>query len=136
MFTIVCALLSYQYLREARTFFAPDAEPSVKKGLRVLHLSGLDNYTLPHPRLRRGPKGRASGATPRVGSGPGGSYFGNDFRDAYAPGLSLTGLGQTVGLFELDGYYANDITNYENKAGLPKVPLSNVSRAMPNAHPA
>ena len=29
-------------------------------------------------------------------------------------------------LFELDGYYASDITAYESKAGLSKVPLQNV----------
>jgi hypothetical protein len=29
-------------------------------------------------------------------------------------------------LFELDGYYTNDIVAYENQAGLPAVPLSNV----------
>src|SRR5205814_3415241 len=31
-----------------------------------------------------------------------------------------------VALFELDGYYASDITDYENLTGLPNVPLTNV----------
>ena len=118
----------YQHPHEARTFFAPAAEPSVNKGLRVLHISGLDNYTLPRPRSHRRVPDPASGPIAHAGSAPGGSgaYFGNDFRKAYVPGLALTGTGQTVGLFEFDGYYASDITKYETQAGLTKVPLTNV----------
>jgi subtilase family serine protease len=40
--------------------------------------------------------------------------------------VSLTGAGQVAGLFEMDGYYANDITAYEVLAGLPSVTLTNV----------
>jgi subtilase family serine protease len=118
----------YPHPRDARAFFAPDAEPSVDKGLRVLHISGLDNCTLPHPRIRRRSTRPASGAIPRSGSAPDGSgaYFGRDFRNAYVPGLSLTGAGQRVGLFELDGYYPTDITTYETEAGMAEVPLSKV----------
>ena len=60
------------------------------------------------------------------GSGPGGSFFGNDFRAAYLPDVTLTGAGQSVALFELGGYYASDIADYESLAGLPDVPLKNV----------
>jgi hypothetical protein len=52
--------------------------------------------------------------------------MGHDFRAAYAPGVVLTGSGQAVGLFELDGYYASDITAYEASNGLPNVTLTNV----------
>src|SRR5208283_3028022 len=59
--------------------------------------------------------------------GQGGSYMGNDFRAAYVPGVTLTGAGQTVGLFELSsGYYQSDITAYETNAGLPNVPVTAV----------
>ncbi|HXP60684.1 MAG TPA: protease pro-enzyme activation domain-containing protein [Dongiaceae bacterium] len=118
----------YQHPQEARTFFAPEAEPSVTKGLRVLHISGLDNYTLPRPRSHRRVPGPAAGPIARNGSAPGGSgaYFGKDFRNAYVPGLALTGTGQTVGLFEFDGYYASDITKYATQAGFTKVPLTNL----------
>ena len=34
----------YQHPKENRTFFAPDAEPSVPAGLPVLDISGLNNY--------------------------------------------------------------------------------------------
>ena len=55
----------YPHPQDARAFFAPDAEPSVDKGLRVLHISGLDNYTLPHPLVRRRPLGPPRAAAPR-----------------------------------------------------------------------
>jgi len=52
--------------------------------------------------------------------------MGNDVRAAYIPGSPLTGAGQTVGLLEFDGYSAHDITNYEYRAGLPNVTVTNV----------
>src|ERR1019366_3983936 len=64
--------------------------------------------------------------TPKGGSGPSGTYMARDFRAAYVPGVTLTGAGQTVGLGEFDGYYAKDISTYENKAGLAAIPLHNV----------
>jgi uncharacterized repeat protein (TIGR01451 family) len=40
--------------------------------------------------------------------------------------VTLTGTGQKVAIFELDGYYTSDIVAYEAQAGLPQVPLRNV----------
>ena len=46
--------------------------------------------------------------------------------------MTNLGTGQTVGLFEADGYYASDIANYEgaafsaNSEYSPFVPLTNV----------
>jgi subtilase family serine protease len=116
----------YQHPVENRTFYAPEIEPSVDMTVPLLHISGLDNYTLPHPRLRKIPVDHAKNATPRSGSGPDGSYMGNDFRAAYAPGVALTGSGQTLGLLELDGYYASDIAAYEASNALPNVTLDKV----------
>jgi uncharacterized repeat protein (TIGR03803 family) len=116
----------YQHPTEARAFFAPPNEPSLDLPVRVLHISGLDNYVLPRPCLATTPLDAATGATPQTGSGPSGLYIGKDFRAAYAPGVSLTGSGQSVGLFELDGYYAPDIAAYQSQAGLPGVTLTNV----------
>ena len=117
----------YQHPTEARTFFAPDAEPSVEAGVPVLEISGLNNYAAPHPMsLHIRAMDRALHAMPGAGSGSGGTYLGNDLRAAYVPNIALDGTGQSVGLFELDGYYANDITSYESLAGLPAVPLTNV----------
>ncbi len=120
-------LRTYQHPTEARQFFAPDVEPTVDASLPVLNVSGLNNYSLPHSNFRSRPAtaGGPSGAS--AGSGFFGNYLGYDFRRAYAPGVGLTGAGQMVGLFEVDGYYASDITNYENLAGIsPPVTLQNV----------
>ncbi len=112
---------------EARTFFSPDTEPSIDGDLAVLHISGLHNFTTPYPMSQRAdPADPAAIAVPRAGTGPGGSFMGKDFRAAYAPGVTLTGQGQSIGLFELDGFYASDITDYEQQAGLPNVPLKTV----------
>jgi subtilase family serine protease len=117
----------YQHPVEARTFFAPDVDPSVEAGLPALNIDGLNNYVTPHPMsLKHNAIHPANGATPAAGSGPGGTYAGNDFRAAYAPGVTLDGTGQSVGLFELEGYYASDITSYESFAGVPNVTLTNV----------
>jgi len=115
----------YQHPKENRTFFAPDAEPSVDLNVPILDVSGLNNFSLPHPKVKVLPLKNAT-ATPRAGSGSGGTYLGNDFRAAYVPGVSLDGAGQTLGLVQFDGYYANDIANYENLAGLPQMMLTNV----------
>jgi subtilase family serine protease len=117
----------YQHPTEARTFYAPDAEPSVEAGVPVLEISGLNNYARPHPMcLKASPIDKAIHPRPASGSGPSGTYIGNDFKAAYVPNVSLNGTGQTVGLVELDGYYVNDITSYENQAGLSSVPLTNI----------
>jgi uncharacterized repeat protein (TIGR03803 family) len=118
----------YQHPTEGRTFYAPDVEPSLGLAVPVLNISGLDNFALPRPVFSFR---KISPATPNaepaaVGSGPRGYLLGRDFRAAYAPGVALDGTGQAVGLLELDGYFASDIYAYENLAGLPNVPLTNV----------
>ena len=119
-------LRTYQHPVENRTFYAPDVEPSIDLPVPVLHVSGLDNYSLPHPNLRIQPVGQTAEVNPNAGSGPGSSYIGNDFRAAYAPGVSLTGSGQNVALVQFDGYYSNDIAAYVAQAGLSPVTLTNV----------
>ena len=119
----------YQHPTENRTFYAPDTEPSIDFSVPILHVSGLDNFSIPQPAsLKKNPlNNRAAGAVPAAGSGPGGNFMGNDFRAAYAPGVTLDGTGQKVGLLEFDGYLSSDITAYEQQAGLPNIPLQNVS---------
>jgi Pro-kumamolisin, activation domain len=119
-------LWSYQHPTQNRTFYAPDTEPSVDANIPMVDVSGLNNYVLPHPLLEKKALSQFSKASPAFGSGPSGSYMGNDFRAAYAPSVSLNGSGQIVGLLEFDGYYPGDIASYESQAGLPKVPLQNV----------
>ncbi len=114
-------LHSYQHPFEARQFYAPDAEPSVEPGLSVLDISGLNNYALPRPLLHRNLT--AGSSQLGSGSGPRGNYMGWDLRNAYAPGVTLTGAGQMVGLVAFEAFYAGDITTYETMAGLPNVPI-------------
>jgi uncharacterized repeat protein (TIGR03803 family) len=115
----------YQHPTEARTFYAPDREPSLDLAVPVLAVGGLDNYLIPHPCMK--PISSGQPQPNLTGSGPNGAYLGKDFRAAYVPGVPLNGAGQTVGLLEFDyGYYQSDITAYENLAGLPNVPVSAV----------
>ncbi len=143
-----------QYQRtDGSLFFAPENEPSIDLDVPVLHISGLDNYQRPRPAvhvkgIHSWAAGNVSGnvfplarrtatptptsgtatptPTPGTGSAPSGLFWGKDFRNAYVPGVCLTGTGQSVALVEFEGYYANDIQGYENLAGLPNVTLTNV----------
>ncbi len=117
-------LRTYRHPTEARNFFAPDTEPSVPADLSVVTVEGLSDYEVPKPLLHRIDPLKAR---PLGGSGPGGFYAGNDFRNAYAPGTALNGAGQRVGLLEFSAYFMVDITNYEKTIGLTSyVPLKNV----------
>jgi hypothetical protein len=109
-------LRTYRHPSEARDFFAPDTEPTVDANLPVADVQGLSDFSKPHPKLH---KMNAVNAAPKSGSAPDGSgnYFGNDFRNAYAPNVTLTGAGQMVGLVEFDGFYSNDIFTYATEAG-------------------
>ena len=114
----------YRHPTEARTFYAPDVEPSVDAALPILDISGLENYSRGRSNSKIKPAHPTGAEIPPTGSGPEGSYIGGDFRAAYASGVSLTGAGQTVGLLQLDAFYENDIVLYEGQAGLPNVPLT------------
>jgi subtilase family serine protease len=114
----------YEHPRENRSFYAPDRDPSVPAEIPLLSISGLNNAVLPRPAsLTVSSLGQA---TPEEGSAPAGYYWGYDFRNAYAPGVSLTGTGQSVGLFEMASYFTNDISIYEGKTSLPGVLVTNV----------
>ncbi len=119
-------LLTYQHPTEARTFFAPDVEPTLDLNVSVQSISGLNNYQMPRPMIR--PVSSAAGSHhPGLGSGPGGSYMGHDFRNAYVPGEPNLGEGEKIGLLEFDsGFIQSDITTYENQAGEPNVPVQAV----------
>ncbi|MFZ0287122.1 MAG: protease pro-enzyme activation domain-containing protein, partial [Terriglobales bacterium] len=116
----------YQHPTESRTFYSPDREPSLDLGVPVLHISGLDNFTLPQAKnTRASAKMKASRPT---GSGPGGQYVGSDMRAAYYGSGPLTGTGQTVGLFEFAGYNISDVQLYFSNLHQPfNVPVNGVS---------
>jgi subtilase family serine protease len=108
----------YRHPGEGRDFIAPDREPTLDLDIPVLHVVGLDDETLPAPRLvRRASAGAA--ASPVQGSAPGGWYLGSDIRAAYYGNGPLTGAGQSVGLMELAAYSPSGITTYFEQFGPP-----------------
>jgi hypothetical protein len=115
----------YQHPTENRTFYAPDREPSLNLGVRVAHVAGLNNFSIPRPMLARATGGQAIANV--TGSGPGGSYLGSDMRAAYYGGSTLTGTGQAVGLLEFGGYQLSDVNATFSSAGQSySVPINNV----------
>ena len=88
----------YQHPTENRIFYSPDREPSLDpRDIPVLHISGLDNFTLPQSHMVRV---RTKDISKATGSGPGGQFIGSDMRVPYYGSGSLNGKGQSVGLFE------------------------------------
>lgn len=119
-------LHTYRHPTETRLFFAPDVEPSVDGSVSIADVWGLSDYPRPRP-MNTGSRPLGSVAVPCSGSGPGGTFRGTDFRNAYLPGVTnLTGAGQVIGLFQADGFYASDIKKYESQAGLSQVAIQTV----------
>ncbi|HUO28101.1 MAG TPA: S53 family peptidase [Bryobacteraceae bacterium] len=117
---------SYRHPTENRNFYAPDREPQLDLNVPILHISGLDNFTLPTPKNIRSQAPDAG--TKATGSGPNGQFVGSDMRAAYYGAGPLTGAGQSVGLFEFAGYDISDVQNYFQKLNQPfNVPVNGVS---------
>jgi kumamolisin len=107
----------YQHPTESRTFYAADREPTTNLSFALWHVSGLDNFSLPHPAgLTRIPAGSGARSSATTGSGPSASFLGSDMRAAYYGG-SLTGSGQSLGLLEYYGTDLADLTTYFKNAG-------------------
>lgn len=115
----------YMHPTEDRTFYAPDREPTVDLAVQLWHISGLDNYSIPHPAGLHRNSAPKSNAT--IGSGPSSSFLGSDMRAAYYGG-TLTGSGQSLGLLE---YYGTDLadlnTYFANVGQTNDVPLTLLS---------
>ena len=115
-------LLTYQHPTENRVFYGPDREPSADLPFALWHISGLDNYSIPHPLyVKKSDYAKAHGISPdsvvrhaTTGSGPSASFLGSDMRAAYYGGTALTGSGQNLGLFEYLGTDLADLTTYYN----------------------
>jgi subtilase family serine protease len=118
-------MLTYQHPTEGRTFFAPDREPTTSLAFPLWHVSGLDNYSIPHPMLvKKSDYARAHGIPEEkvvshatTGSGPSASFLGSDMRAAYYGGTALTGAGQNLGLFEFLGTDLTDLSTYFSNVG-------------------
>ena len=116
----------YRHPTENRTFYAPDREPTVKLPFQLWHVSGLDNYSIPHPAHLHRTEGMTSQAT--TGSGPSASFLGSDMRAAYYGRGPLTGAGQSLGLVEFYGIDLDDVTTYFKNAGQTNnVPIELIS---------
>jgi subtilase family serine protease len=121
------ALGVYQHPTESRTFYAPDREPTVDLDIPLLHITGLDNFTLPHAKNIK-PSQVSGFASKTTGSGPGGDFIGSDMRAAYYGSGPLNGKGQSVGLFEYAGYEINDVKTYFKEVKQPfNIPVKGVS---------
>jgi len=129
-------LLTYQHPTENRVFFSADREPTTDLPIQLWHITGLENYSLPHPMLtRRSDYAAAHGIDPKAavshattGSGPSASFLGSDMRAAYYGGSALTGAGQNLGLLEYAGTDLADLTTYYKNVGQTnKVPITLLS---------
>ena len=81
----------YQHPTENRTFYAPDREPTVDFEVKLLHITGLDDFSLPVAKntLLKCSK-QAS-----YRFWPGGSLLGSDVRTAYYGSGPLNGAGRS-----------------------------------------
>ena len=114
----------YQHPTEQRTFIAPNVEPSLDATLPLQGVEGLSDFEPPRPadlRLASAVQNPTPNAT---GSGPFNSFLGSDIRAAYAPGVTLDGSGQTVGLLEFEAFNLSDVQRYFSNAKQPlNVPI-------------
>jgi subtilase family serine protease len=121
----------YQHPTENRTFYAPDREPTPDLDVPLLHISGLDNFTLPQAKNikpSQKPSEESASTAKATGSGPGGQFIGSDMRAAYYGSGPLHGAGQSVGLFEFAGYEISDVKLFfKNVKQTLTVPIKGVS---------
>ncbi len=116
---------TFRHPTENRTFFSPDREPTLDLPFNLWHISGLNNYSVPHPMMvnksdyaaARGIQPEAVVSHATTGSGPSASFLGSDMRAAYYGGTSLTGAGQSLGLLEYYGTNLADLTTYYKNVG-------------------
>ncbi len=134
-------LTKYQ-MADGRIAYANVTAPRVPQFMAskissVVGLSTVNLYQRPHLHRLPGkallPMIQAMPTRATQGTGPGGGLAPADIKTAYhlnsvAPAdlSGLTGRGQTLGLYELDGYLPGDIAGYTQKFGLPTANLRNV----------
>jgi subtilase family serine protease len=115
-------LHQYKSDGDNKTYFAPAYEIQVSAGSSIKAVVGLQNITV----MKKHAVRAKADSAPHSGSGPSGGFTPSEITTAYNIPNSLNGSGQTLALFELDGYKASDITAYETQFGLANVPLQNV----------
>ncbi len=122
--------LNHHQAANGRKFYAPDNDPEVPYSIasRITGVIGLDNAAVWHAHSRFVPAEEMTLTSPlQIGTGPNSGLTPSDIRTAYnLNGVAANGSGQTLGLFELDGYNPADVASYVSYFGLPSVPLQNV----------
>ncbi|MGB7190988.1 MAG: S53 family serine peptidase [Acidobacteriaceae bacterium] len=126
----------YKHPSQNRDFYSPDREPTTSLSFQLWHISGMDNFSIPHPlHVKKSDYAAAHGLSANqvvpyatTGSGPSASFLGSDMRAAYYGNGSLTGAGQNLGLLE---YYGTDLadlnTYFANVHQTNNVPITLLS---------
>jgi len=127
---------TYKHPTENRNFYSPDREPTTSLNFEIWHISGMDNYSIPHAMYeKKSDYAAAHGISEKdvvpyatTGSGPSASFLGSDMRAAYYGSGPLTGAGQNLGLLEYYGTDLADLTTYfKNTGQTNSVPITLLS---------
>lgn len=120
-------LHQYAQAKTGKVYFAPKAEPQIPVGSAIRAVIGLNSVARleKHTVHRIVPKLRNDDGNPE-GTAPGGGIAPADIIQSYQVPATATGAGETIALFELDGYLTTDIQAYESQFNLPATPLTNV----------
>ncbi|HEX4704582.1 MAG TPA: S53 family peptidase [Pseudonocardiaceae bacterium] len=99
------------YQHGGQQFFANDSAPRVPAAIAgvVAGVAGLDNHTVRHPES-------VQSAAPRASSPVG--FVPSTLHTAYNTGSLGSGTGQSVALWEFDGFQTPNVTHYDNQFGL------------------
>ena len=115
---------------DQRVGYAAQGIPSVPKEIadRITGIAGLNDLaSRHHHHVKLNPFTQSLRAiTSHAGSGPTGGLAPSDVRTAYDVPTTVHGEGQSVALYELEGYNTSDITTYTNQFKLPAAHLTNV----------
>jgi subtilase family serine protease len=112
------------YALHGRSVFSPTTNPSIPASLNTMisNIAGLDNVAHYHY------NSQVQRTAPHLG--PAGGYTPSELRTAYDINPLISngdnGTGQTVAIFELDGYQPSDINAYLSNYGLGGAKYSNV----------
>jgi subtilase family serine protease len=103
------------------SYFAPAYEMQADASAPIQGVLGLQNVMKAHGHaVKKTNTGPTKGTgTSQTGTGSGGGYAPADIKTAYSMPAGANGAGQTVAVFELDGFDQSDITEYESTFGLP-----------------
>ncbi len=122
-------LLQYQ-AASGRVFMATDAEPAIPLELagKVSAVVGFDTSAVATPQITKAIELGAVSPRSAGGTGPGASFAPSDIKNAYGfPTASTAGAGQTIAVFELDGFASSDVAKYCSDFSLPVVPIENIN---------